>query len=65
MTPYTSPVANFKPGDKITSSGYPGSVVRIYIERQSLGGGMFSGAMIEIRLPGGVGCVSERDIRHA
>lgn len=42
---------SFKIGDKVTTSGYPGTVVRHY-----------SGAMYEVRLARGVVCVDACDI---
>jgi hypothetical protein len=42
----------YKQGDRITSSGFEGVIVRHY-----------HGSMYEIRLPGGVCCVDQADIR--
>jgi hypothetical protein len=45
------------PGQKITSSGFPGTVIRLYDD------GPYEGArMYEIRLPGGPACVCGSDI---
>lgn len=49
--------ARLEPGQKITSSGFPGSVVRLYID-----GPREAARMYEIRLPGGVTCVCGADI---
>ncbi len=41
----------FKPGQPVTTSGYPGTVVRMYSE-----------GMVEVRLASGVCCVPVRDV---
>lgn len=45
-------ILSLKPGAKVTTSGYSGSVVRITPYK-----------MVEVRLPGGVVCVSPEDVR--
>ena len=41
----------FQAGQQVTTSGFPGSVVRYYTE-----------GMIEVRLQSGLVCVPERDV---
>jgi hypothetical protein len=57
MTKRTYETAKLTPGQKITSSGFPGSVVRLYSDGEVEGARMY-----EIRLPGGIACVCGSDI---
>ncbi len=43
----------FVPGQPVTTSGFPGTVVRMYSE-----------GMVEVRVPGGMCCVPVRDVRE-
>ena len=42
---------SYKPGDKVTTSGFPGVVVRMYSE-----------GMVEVRLASGLVCVAVCDV---
>jgi hypothetical protein len=52
MNMKTQNTFTFTVGQKVTSSGFPGVVVRQYSEN-----------MYEVRLPGGLVCVSSEDIK--
>lgn len=47
-------ITAWKQGDKVTSIGYAGTIVRHY-----------HNGMFEVRLPGGVACVGHTDIQGA
>lgn len=53
----TNETTRYSNGDKVTYSGFPGTIVRLYED------GPIEGArMYEVRLPGGVACVCGSDI---
>lgn len=49
-----------QPGQRITYSGFPGTVIRLYADGATEGGRMY-----EVRLPGGVACVCGSDLKAA
>lgn len=55
--------ATFEVGQKIHCNGYPGSIVKEYVKPSYTVGYGWS-AMYEVRLPGGICCVSSCDIHR-
>lgn len=57
MTKRTHETTKLSPGQKIITSGFPGTVLRLYADAPCEGGRMY-----EVRLPGGIACVCGSDL---
>jgi hypothetical protein len=51
-----------KVGDKVTMAGFPGTVTKVCEWSRAVVNGV-EGVMVEVRLPGGIGCYPCSDLR--